>query len=70
MNNHNPLQDVQPPLLTKAEATTQCGLQRPWEWEQPIVKITPVVAKPEPPKQNHFVRRGRQLFVLKKNIIQ
>jgi hypothetical protein len=32
MNSHNPLQDVQPPLLTKQDTTTQCGLQRSWEW--------------------------------------
>jgi hypothetical protein len=68
MNNHNPLQNVQAPLLTKQDVTTQCGLQRSWEWEQPVVKVKPPA--PEPPKQNYFVRRGRQLFVLKKNLTQ
>jgi hypothetical protein len=68
MNGHNFLQNVQPPLLTKQNATMQIGLQRSWEWEQPVVKVKPVA--PEPPKQNYFVRRGRQLFVLKKNITQ
>ena len=68
MNSHNPLQDVPFSLLTKQDVTTQCGLQRSWEWEQPKVIVKPT--KPEPPKQNYFVRRGRQLFVLKKNLTQ
>jgi hypothetical protein len=69
MNSHNPLQNSLANLVTKKEDEMQYGLQR--SWEQPEV-LAQLAAKKLPPveqevKQNHFVKRGNRLYVLKKN---